>query len=193
MATWWQCAILLVIAAFFGWVISQGLKSTSPDVWGHVIIPPYAVLLYVVAAALVNRRRVVVTREHMHRTCGPIPLGAGRLLILQQKVECAFYSAITGVTDDGDTFVLGYMVGLQTRAGRDVELFGPFKSESAATESATQLAEALSTSNRVIDVRGIGEMKEDPGDRRRAWTWGIIVATAFVAGIVWEIVVRAGR
>jgi hypothetical protein len=76
LAPWWGCAILLAVAVFFGWVIHEGLHSTSGAVWIRVIIPPYALLLYATLAALVNRRSVVATPEHLVLRNGPIPLGA---------------------------------------------------------------------------------------------------------------------
>jgi hypothetical protein len=81
MANVWACAAMLLTALFLGWVIREGLRSTTGNVYIHTIIPAYAVLLYATLASRVNRRTVVANREGLRVTNGPVPLGHGKKVI----------------------------------------------------------------------------------------------------------------
>jgi hypothetical protein len=173
MARWWQCAIMIAITAFFGWVISSGLRSTNPDLWPHVIIPPYALLVYATLSSLLNRRSVVVTPEHLIMTNGPVAVGVHER-IPRDDVSFAWFSPVTTVGDSGDEVTLWYVTGIETRAGRHVQLFGMFNSGDAARAAARGVADAFSSVNRIR-------------------VWGAIIAVAFALGLAWDLALRWRR
>ena len=193
MATWYQCAMLLAVAAFFAWVIREGLRSTNPDLWRHVLIPPYGLWLYATLAALVNRRSVVVTPAYLELANGPIPLGVGRVRIPRADVAFSYYLPVITVGDDGDTIVLWHTMGIETRDGRSVPVFGTFDDADAARAAARRIAVAFGAApdGSWIDARPLGTLRDDPDERRRIVLWVGLVAAAFVAGGVWEVASRA--
>jgi hypothetical protein len=196
MAPWWGWTAMVVVAAFFGWVIREGLASTSGEVYIHTIIPAYGLFLYATLAALLNRRSVVATREGLLVTNGPIPVGNGKKSIPREEIAFTWHVPIETSDDSGGTIVLWHCVGVKTRAGRDVQLFPMIKTADEARASAKRVADALGSANdwSVVPVREPGMTNEDPADKRVVKTWVGLITVAIAAGIVWEMVWRsAGR
>lgn len=90
VAPWWGCMLLIVACAFFGWVIHEGLQSTTGKVWIRVLIPPYALLVYATFAALVNRRTLVASANGLVLRNGPIPLAEGNERIPRSEILFAW-------------------------------------------------------------------------------------------------------
>jgi hypothetical protein len=193
MARWWQCAIMIAVTAFFGWVIRSGLRSTNPHLWPHVLIPPYMLLAYATLSSLLNRRSVVVTPEHLIMTNGPVAVGVHER-IPRDDVSFAWFSPVTTVDDGGDEITLWYVTGIETHAGRHVQLFGMFNSGDAARAAARGVADAFSSVNGfTMPVREVGSVHDDPVEQRRIHVWGGIIATAFALGLAWDLALRWGR
>src|SRR5687767_11222694 len=94
VAPWWGCVILIVVCLLFGWVIKEGLESTTGKVWIRVLIPPYALLVYATLAALVNRRTLVATPDGLLLRNGPIPLAEGNERIPRADILFAYHFPI---------------------------------------------------------------------------------------------------
>jgi hypothetical protein len=192
LATWWQCAILIAFDAGLGWIVQMGLQSTNSGPWIRVLIPPYALLLYATLAALINRRSVIVTPEHLKMDNAPIPLGEGRELIPRDKVAFVYYYPVTTISDGGDHVVLWHTCGIETRDGRDVEVFGSFNDAESAHAAARHIADAFGApgNNYSIPVRSIGALRDHSADNRTGWIWAGCTIAALAVGTVWAIAKR---
>jgi hypothetical protein len=194
IAPWWGCLIVLVVAAFFGWVIYMAIfGGSSPGVWRYVLVPPYAVWLYLTLACLVNRRTVLATREGIVDSNGPVPLRAKDVIRRDEIAFCFWYSAMVSSDAGDESYAIGHVPGVETRDGRQVDLFDHFGDESAARNAAIAMATALNqgrTGSEIIEARPVTDIRSDPVDTRLAWVWAGIWAAAFAAGGVWEIVYR---
>jgi len=192
LAPWWGCAILIVVCVFFGWVISEGLESSTGKVWIRVIIPPYVLLLYATLAALVNRRTVVATPEHLVLRNAPIPLGEGNERIPRAEILFAYHYAITTMGDGGDEVTLWHTYGVETRSGRDLEILGTLKDEQSARAAAQKVADALGAPGNAypVPVRYLGALKDHPSDYRSVKMWAGVTLAAFVIGTIWELMAR---
>jgi hypothetical protein len=192
LAPWWGCAILVLAVLFFGWVIHEGLQSTSGEVWIRVLIPPYALLLYATLAALVNRRSVVASPDHLVLRNGPIPLGAGNEQVPRSEILFAWYHAILTTGHDDAPSVLWHSYGVETRSGRDLEIFNLLEDQDSTRAAAQKVADALGApgSTYPVPVRLLGVLRAHPSDYRAVWIWTGATLAAFVIGTVWEVMVR---
>ena len=192
MAQWWACAAVIAVAVFFGWVIREGLRSTSGEVWSHVLIPLYAVWLYVALATLVNRRSVTATPEHLTLKNGPIPIGNGWRQFARSDIDFTSFVPVVTVDDSGESVVLWYLTGIVTHAGKDVQVFREFGDAEAAMAAARSIADALGPGRdrQPMEVRAMNQFRDDPGERRLIFVWIAIVVVALGAGIVWELAYR---
>ena len=177
---------------FFGWVIHEGLQSTTGKVWSHVLIPLYALLVYVTLAALVNRRTVVASPEGLVLRNGPIPLAEGNERIPRADVVFAWHHAILATGDDYVPSTLWYSYGVETRSGRDLEIFSTFEDMESARAAAQKVADALGApgSSYPVPVRLLGVQKGHPADYRSVKIWAGITLAAFVTGTIWEVMAR---
>jgi hypothetical protein len=194
IAPWWMCALMLLIAAFFGWVISVNHgKPVTPGVWSHIIIPPYAVWIYLVLSSLLNRQSIRVTRDRIVISTGPFPSGLNET-ILRERIAFCYYYSIMATADSGSSepFPIGHVPGVETREGRQVVLVEPFSDINSARDFAHSIARALNegSAGPPVTVRVLGEPRTDPVGTRRSWIWGAIWAGAFAAGAAWEIAYR---
>ena len=189
MANVWACVAMLVTAAFFAWVIREGLHSTTGNVYIHTIIPAYAIFLYATLASLINRRTVLADGDGLRVTNGPVPLGHGTKWIPRDHIAFAWHMPVVTAGDSGDTVVLWHNVGIQTRAHRDVPVFAMIKTAEEAQAKARDLATAFGSASdwTVVPVRQIGGANEDPVEKRTIRRWVGVVVVAVVLGIVWEI------
>ena len=194
MANFWACAAMLVTALFFGWVIREGLRSTTGNVYIHTIIPAYAVFLYATLASLVNRRTVVANRDGLRVTNGPVPLGHGKKWIPRDEIAFAWHVPIETAGDSVETVVLWHNVGIQTRARRDVPVFNMVKTAEEAQAKARDLASALGSASdwTIVPVRQIGSADEDPVEKQTIRRWVGVIVVAVLVGIVWEVAFRRG-
>lgn len=191
MATWWQCSIMLAFTALFGWIVQMGLSSTGPDTWPHVLIPPYALWLYATLAALVNRRSVVIARGALVASNGPVVLRP-RTRIAREDVVCAYFAPVMTTSDSGDTVVLWYTTGVETRAGAHVQVFGTFDDGESARAAARRIADAFGSgpSGLRIGVRALTNLADDPAETRVVRMWVGITLAAVVAGVLWDLAYR---
>jgi hypothetical protein len=194
IASWWQCGIALAVTALVGWIVRMGLQSTGPGIWNHVIIPPFALLCYATLASLVNRISVVVTPAQLVMSNGPLPLAGENERLPRDEVSYIYHVSIETAGDSGGTIVLWHQVGVATRGGRDIPVFTMIKDADTAASKAQALAAAFGTVNAgpAIAVRRIGRERDHPADWRQSKIWGGAVATAFVAGFVWDLALRLG-
>jgi hypothetical protein len=143
MANWWQCLITLFFAGGVGWIIQSGLRSTSPDVYGHILAPLYGLALYWTLAALVNRRSVTVTREQLRVTNAPLPLGEPAVRVARSDVEFVFHVPIETEGDSGGTVVLWHAVGVAVKPDRTaIPIFDMVKTVDEARAKAQRIADA---------------------------------------------------
>jgi len=194
LAPWWMCALMLVIAAFFGWVIYETHgKPVTPGVWRHVIIPPYGVWIYLVLTGLLNSQSTLVTRDRIVVSNGPIPFGPGEVISREQIAFCYYYS-IMATSDGGsdESFPIGHVPGVETREGRQVVLLETFSDINSARDAAHAIAGALNEGSvgSQVSVKVLDEARSDPVGTRRGWVWAGIWAGAFAAGTAWEIAYR---
>ena len=190
-----MCALMLVIAAFFGWVIYETHnKPVTPGVWSHVIIPPYGVWIYLVLACLLNSQSVLANRDRIVVSTGPIPLGPNDVIPRERIAFCYYYS-IMATSDGGsdEPFAIGHVPGVETREGRQVVLVEPFSDINSARNFAYAIAGALNEAGAgsPVNVSFLNDARTDPVGTRRAWLWAGIWAGAFAAGTVWEITYRS--
>jgi hypothetical protein len=194
MANFWACAAMLVVALFFAWVIREGLRSTTGNVYIHTIIPAYAVFLYATLASLVNRRTVVANRDGLRVRNGPVPLGHGRKWIPRDDIAFAWHVPVETTSDSGDSVVVWHDVGIQTRARRDVPVFRMIKSADEAQAKARDLVSAFGSASdwTVAPVRQVGSANEDPVEKQTIKRWVVVIVVAVLLGIVWEVAFRRG-
>jgi hypothetical protein len=194
IAPWWMCLLMLVVAAFFGWVIYMAIYGgSSPETWRYVLVPPYAVWIYLTLACLVNRRTVTATREGVVDSTGPVPLGPKDVIRRERIAFCFWYSVMVRSDNGDESYAIGHVPGVETREGRQVDLFDHFKDESSAREVAIAMATAVNqgrTGSEILEARPAGEVRSDPVRTRRAWVWAGIWGAAIAAGAIWEIVYR---
>ncbi len=193
VAPWWMCAIMLAITVFFGWVISTSLgKAPSPGVFSHILIPAYAVWLYWVLAGLLNTESLHVTRDGVVIGRGPVPLQPGETMERDQIAFCSYFSLNTGPDNGDEPVVVGHVVGLETKSGRQLNLLDSLPDAQAARATAERIASVLNEAHpeRPIPARLQTQPRDDPADTRRTWLWVGVWAAAFAAGVAWEIAYR---
>jgi hypothetical protein len=193
-APWWMCALMLLITAFFGWVIHENHgKPLSPGVWSHVIIPPYCLWVYLVLASLLNSQTILVSRDRVTVSHGPVPLASNEVIPREQIAFC-YYCGIMASADSGSDapFPIGHVPGVETKVGRQVVLMEPFDKIDSARDVAHSIARALNegSAGPQVIVKELDDPRSDPRGTRRAWIWAGIWAAAFGAGAVWEIATR---
>ena len=196
MANWWQCLITLFFAGGVGWVIQSGLRSTSPDVYGHILVPLYGLALYWTLAALVNRRSVTVTREQLRVTNTPLPLGESGVRVARSDVEFVFHVPLEVAGDSGGTVVLWHTVGVAVKPDRTaIPVFEMVKTVDEARAKAQRIADAFGpdADGRPMEVRDVVKGREDPQVWRQSKIWGVLAGVALVAGVVWEVLHRYAR
>lgn len=193
MANAWMTMALIAVAAFFAWMIREGLQSTSGQVYIRTLIPAYAVLLYVTAAALVNRRTVVASPDGLTLRNGPVPLGRGYTHVARRDIAFCYFFPVVAVGESGDSVVLWFVTGVETRSGRSVPVFGTHNSEAAARTAAQSIADAFGNGDGDprIDMRIARTVHDDPTEKPLVRRWVAVVVSALVAGVIWEIVARA--
>lgn len=191
VATPWQRAIMLAFTALFARLLQMGLQSTGPGVWPHVLIPPFGLWLYATLAALANRRSLDVSPDGLTMANGPIPLRRP-LRVARRDVAFAYHAPVLAVGDLGDTAVLWHTAGIETRGGRQIQLFGTFKDEESSRTMARRIAVAFGMPNGAapIDARPITALREDPSDRRVGIMWTGLTVAALIAGLAWEMALR---
>jgi hypothetical protein len=189
MATWWQCAILIPFTALFAWMVQMALASTGPGVLPHALVPLFGVWLYATLSAFLNHRSVVVTPEHLVMANGPIPVRPRRRLP-RNEISFAYVSATTTVSEGGESIVLFYTAGVETRTGAHVQVFGEFKDDPSARTAAQRIADGFGpdADGRPMEVRELGLLRDDPGDRRIGLTWVGVIIVAVAAGVLWDLV-----
>lgn len=192
MANAWMTMALLAVCVFFGWVIREGLQSTSGTVYIRTLIPAYGVLLYVTAAALLNRRTVVASPEGLTLRNGPIPLGRGHTDIARRDVAFSYFFPVVAVGESGDSVVLWFVTGVETRSGRSVPVFGTHDSEVAARAAAQSIADAFGNGDELprVDMRVARTVHDDPTEKPLVRRWVVVIVTALVAGAIWEVAAR---
>lgn len=190
LAPWWMCLFMLLIAAFFGWVISETYgKPVSPGVWSHIIIPPYFIWLYLVLACLLDKQAILATADRIVVSTGPIRLGLNDTFPRDRIAFCYHYSIVD--QSDGATATIGHVAGIETREGRQVVLVEPYSDPACARTFAETIAAALNQrGDTKIEVRALQDPRPDPVGTQRAWLWAGIWIAAFASGIVWELLVR---
>jgi hypothetical protein len=192
MATWWQCAIMLVFTLGFGWILGQGLRSKSADVYGHVLIPLYGVWLYATLSTLLNKHSLMVSPQGLTIRNGPVPVrGVDR--IPRENIACCYFRPVTVSADHGDeVLTIGVVNGVETVDGRQVDVFGEHKTVEASRAYAIEMARALNqgVAGPPVEVRIVSVAREDPVEIRRVWIWVAICVAAFIAGCLWEAALR---
>ncbi len=193
MANWWQSLITLFFAGGVGWIIQGGLRSTSPDVYGHILVPLYGLALYWTLAALVNRRSVTVTREQLRVANTPLPLGEPGVRVARSDVEFVFHVPLEVADDSGGTVVLFHTVGVAVKPDHTaIPVFDAVPTLEEAQAKAQRIADAFGphANGRPMEVRDVVKGREDPQVWRQSKIWGVLIGLALVAGIVWEVLLR---
>lgn len=148
----------------------------------RLVVPMYALALYLVLALLVNQRRATVGQKDVRVRVGPFPVVPPRRMACGDVRYC--YVRPVAYLDDGTVLELTYFVGVAADDGRQLDL-GRRAERAAAEEFAGAVAAALEGGP--VAIREVDQIPTRKVETVLAvGLWLVLFLLALGVGVWWE-------
>jgi len=150
-------AIMLVFAAT-GTYSTIYYPDDKPSI--RVIMPMYALAVYIVFALIINWRTTVVTPRGLSLSVWPLIVRPPRHLTRVNIRHC--YTRKVSIYDDGTLLESYYSAGVQSIRGEQIDISTPHSTAEQALKAATRIANVLNQApgQTPIEVRQVEQLPE---------------------------------
>ncbi|HYP05408.1 MAG TPA: hypothetical protein VER03_04165 [Bryobacteraceae bacterium] len=186
MAPWWVGLLVGLVCAFFIWVVFASAAEGGSEAAGlRVFIPVVAIGSYLGLAVVLNVRMVEVTPTGVRIWNGPVPIGASVNTAREEIRVC--YARYIVTMHKGSVADRFYTAGVETHAGRQIDIYRRFKNPDKALEAAERVAGVLNYGAVTQIPAGLENQKRDYSHRPKVLAWGALFICAVIMGAIWEI------
>jgi hypothetical protein len=184
---WWFAAIFGV--PFIPLAYAVGLAVIDPARGGEgirIFLPLFAIFAYWILAIVFNFRTAVVDPKGIRVTLFPFPTGNGDSIKRPDIALC--YTRHIIEYEDGVEIENFYTAGVETRDGRQIDIYAQLEAEGDASKAAYEIGDVLNAhpAECPIPVHTVLRTAVDSKFARLALIWCGLMFLAIFLGIFWE-------
>jgi len=177
------------LAIIFGAVGAYSWFDPEDEPTVRMVIPLYVVAVYWVLAALFNVHSFVITSRRIWDIVWPVPVRFPRWTKRSNVRHC--YLRNTVICEEGTELENDYTAGVETIAGRQIDVSGPHKTSDEAIQVAMETASILNQEpgGRMIEVCHVVLSPTRTQIIRTVLVvlfWLVLCIAAILVGAVWE-------
>ena len=183
--------LLLVLLAILSFAVYHGTRPDANGRWElgiRIFIPVFALIVYLLIAVIVNRRRVRVDADGVRTYFDPLP-GFASESIPREQVRLCFLRNVQGFAD-GQQVENYWATGVETAQGRQILVRYPFETSELALIDARNLADVLNQhpQHSRVEVRTpSATVPSDLSPAKIIFFWFVLFMAAIAVGGAWEI------